>query len=474
MSEKKYYTDEQVKKLVEKIDGWSNVLTGLGRKNYDKTESTFFQNTTCLDDGTLTDIYRAEGLGARIVDIIPDDMTRRWMEITNDDSGVMTKELNRLNLRGMTNEAKRWARLYGGAVIFMSIDDGGKLEDPVTPNRVKNIDFLRVYARPDITLSHEKIVTDVNSTFFDDLEILTIQTLSGNLIPIHRSRLLVFKGKTVPRLHGALGSRANSRSTQTPLEDWFWGISIVNQIWSRLSNLCSSEKGIANIMQELVIGVFKIANLVDLLSSGREQELYTRMDIIQASKSIINAVLLGENESFDRNIANLAGAPEILSKMMLMVTAVSGIPLTRLFGQAPSGLSTDDESGTRTYYDGVAAGQHNELEPAIWPCLQMVGSYTKVAEPTVMWLPLMEMTEKERAEIYEINSRADKTYIETSVLTDAEVRAARFENGYSSEIVIEDMNMDGDKLVEGIKRVAKKINESGFGRGGRSETRSSS
>ena len=356
----------------------------------------------------------------------------------------------------------------------MSINDGGALEEPVNPRRVKNIDFLRVYARPDIQLSHESIITDTQSTFFDDLEILTIQTLSGNLIPVHRSRLLVFKGRTVPRIHGTLGSRANSRGTQTPLEDWFWGVSVMNQIWSRLSNLGSSEKGIANIMQELVIGVFKISNLVDLLSSGREQELYTRMDIIQVSKSIINAVLLGENESFDRNIANLAGAPEILSKMMLMVSAVSGIPLTRLFGQAPSGLSTDDESGTRTYYDTVSAGQHNELEPTIWPCLQMVGGYTKVADPKVMWLPLLEMTEKEKAEIYEINSRGDKTYMEAGVISDGEVRTARFENGYSSEIVLEDMNMDGEGIVKGIKRVAKKINKTGFGRGGRSETRSSS
>ena len=53
-------------------------------------------------------------------------------------------------------------------------------------------------------------------------------------------------------------------------------------------------------------------------------------------------------------------------RTVLQVAAgAADIPVTRLLGQSPAGLSATGESDTRNYYDMIAARQEVELRPRL-------------------------------------------------------------------------------------------------------------
>ena len=55
-------------------------------------------------------------------------------------------------------------------------------------------------------------------------------------------------------------------------------------------------------------------------------------------------------------VGSLTGVTEVMDRMINMVAAVSGIPVTVLMGQAPAGLNaTTSESDIRSWYDGSGA-----------------------------------------------------------------------------------------------------------------------
>ena len=109
--------DEPVTNIV-KMDGWFNVLSGLGGKK-DKSTYTQYAWYTWLDDETLTSIYIGDGLGGRIVDIVADDMTREWIDFDVENGAVFRDELIRLNAEEAFNIALKWQRLYGGALLII-------------------------------------------------------------------------------------------------------------------------------------------------------------------------------------------------------------------------------------------------------------------------------------------------------------------------------------------------------------------
>ena len=63
-------------KSVEHKDGWLNLFTGLGTRA-DKTKSTRAVPTGFLTDAEKEIIYADDGLGARIVDLLPEDMMKQ-------------------------------------------------------------------------------------------------------------------------------------------------------------------------------------------------------------------------------------------------------------------------------------------------------------------------------------------------------------------------------------------------------------
>jgi len=412
-----------------KTDGWVNMMAGYGRASRDKSSQTYFGNTPILQDSQLTNLWIGDGLGKKIVDVVSFDMIRNGWEIPEDENEKISKELERLNAPAKIYEAMNWKKLYRGALIVMLTNDSAKLDKPLPPT-VRGIEKLLVYSAIKVEIQETDFVTDPKSKYYGEIEIFRVRTITGNIEEIHRSRCLVFKGDLIP----------DDSIPGITLEMRYWGMSTLQPIWDRLKNFGGMEHGISNLMYEFVIGVYKLENLAEILAEKDGVDLfYTRMECINASKSMINSVILGKDEDFTRNTASLAGIPEVMDRFMMTLSAVADIPVTRLFGRSPAGENATGESDSRNYYDMVGARQEVQLKPNLMELMFVINKYMNVSTTlTVDFNPVWEPTPAEMLEMKKKQAETDQIYIITGVLSAEEVYNHRFVGGYKFETNIEE------------------------------------
>jgi phage-related protein (TIGR01555 family) len=247
--------------------------------------------------------------------------------------------------------------------------------------------------------------------------------VNGDDIKVHRTRCLKFKGV------------GGSGSTQLDLTNQFWGFSSLQKVWDQLTYYGAAEQGVATLIQEASVGKYTLSNLSQILSMNSPDSvkaIMDRIEIINASKSIINAVLLGKDEDYVRDSINFAGIPDILDRMMQNLSAVSKIPAALLFGRDSSGgLNNDGSAEFRKYYDKISTAQTSQLLPELQYLVDYVAGYLFInsnEQYNVEFNSLWEPTQKEQAEIDKINSETDVNYINSQVLTPEEVTEKRFPN----------------------------------------------
>lgn len=400
----------------KRADGWMNALTGLGKKGVDKTESTEFGIPPQFTDEELSNLYEGEGMGARIIDLPAKDSIRSWINTPGDPTRKLLNELKRLKAPQMFKQALAYTRLYRGAIIVMVEQGVIDLKKPLQKNP-KGLSSLRVYSAARILVNDSDIVKDTRSKYFDEIEIFNVRLRNGTTIPVHASRCLIFKGFPAPD-EGTIDFKYK-----------YWGLPVMKRIYDRLKNWGSVEKSVVTIMLEFNMGKYTLSNLEQMLAQNDKESMdaiYNRIDIIQASKSIINAVLLGKDEAYDRDTASVGGVKDIMEVMMISLSAVSEIPVTRLWGRSPAGENATGESDMRQYYDDISANQETDVEPPLQKLINIIGVYEKVADTFFEFNPLWQPTEKEQAEIDKSKAETDQIYMNTAVLTPEEVHDKRF------------------------------------------------
>lgn len=406
----------------KRSDSYGNLISGLGKRT-DKTQHTDALRDEILVDEALTTIYMADGLGARIIDVIPDDGTRNGFTVKNDDKGKIQEALAQLNFTGNLCKAWKFSRLYRGAIIAI-ITEKGELDKPIPVNYGK-VTQLRVYSAARIEILPTDINGDPKNKYFDDVEIFKVRKRDGGYLKIHRDRCLLFEGELVP----------DYDTSEIDTSQKYWGLSTLQRIYNRLKYYGSVEQGCSNLMEEAVIGKYTLENLSSILAMNNKDALdkiLMRLEVMNASKSIINAVLLGKNESYERDSVNFSGVDSMIDRMMMNLSGVSGIPVTKLFGRSPAGMNSTGQSDERNYYDGIRAYLINKVKPEANKLISLVGK-TEYGKPGDYGIDdfnsLWELTEKEYAEIQKMRADTYQIYMQNGVLSPDEVREKEFPNG---------------------------------------------
>lgn len=435
-----------IREAIATNDGWANAMAGLSGLQ-DKRKMTEYGSFHLVPDQELECIYFGDGLGARIVDMLPDDMTKEWIELsaegsteegggeddvddkTKADIEVVKAEMERLDVENKFNEALKWARLYGGSIIVVGALDGQTLDQPLNIKRISDIDYLRVVDRSDIYLASSIFQMDPMKPGFGSPIVLRVIFYVGTRTiyqDVHVSRCILFKGRRVPA------------GATLELNAWerFWGLSEIQMCYERLRDYGGMMESVVNVIYEFVIGKYKIANLANLLASGQESQITTRMEIINMTKSVIHAVLLGEGEDYTRDSVSLAGIGDILDRGMMNLSAVTGYPVTKLFGRSAAGMNSTGEGDMTNYYDMVAAKQKTKLKPGLRELIKIICAWKKIQTPlTVNFNPLRQATEAELATIAKDKAQAEfytaqkyGIYIDKAVLTPDTVFEMEFKN----------------------------------------------
>lgn len=438
-------------KSVERKDGWMNLFTGLGTKS-DKTKSTRAVPTGFLADAEKEIIYADDGLGARIVDLLPEDMMKQgWHYVFENEkegfdnySKIYNHVFKEIRANYKITQALKWARLYGGALILLGVYDGESLDQPLNLNKIKNFENLKIIPRNNVMYGTMEFQMNPELPHYGQVEYYPVTFYTGRqyqMQRVHYSRVIEIKGIEIP----------SSEASLIPMEFRYWGLSVFQRIQDRLKELGSSFSSLANLLNELTIGKYKYKDLAQIMASDEGGELVQkRLQAMDLMKSVFHSVLLDTDESFERDTLSFSGVSDVMYQFMMMTSAATGYPMTKLFGISPGGLNSTGDADMYQYYDMVKARQESDLLPILDRLIKIISEWQRIPEPEIVFNPLEQMTEKEQAELEEKKANTEYRKMETY--------QGYIDMGIMSPEIVEELEF-GDTLQKIEQKTGKKENE---------------
>lgn len=392
-------------------DSLRSLITGMGDPLIDKSAAVQY-GYNYLSDLQLHNAYRGTWLAKKIVNIPALDALRKWRAWQADQEQITLIENTekRLGLQLKVLQAKTLARLWGGACIY--IGDGGDASQPFEPEQVKRegLKYLTVMSRREMVAGQLELDPTLEHYGMPS----TYQVANAtNFLDIHPSRVVVQIGDMHPDPWNAVTNTG-------------WGDSILQSIWTAVTNVDATAANIASLVFEANVDIYKIPDLMEHLSSAQyRSKLLDKLTLANIGKSVSKALVTDSEEEYDRKQISFASLPDVLQQFLIIVSGAADIPLTRLLGQSPSGLSSTGEHDMKNYHDRVSSIQTLEIGPAmhrldeaiIWSAL---GS--RPAEVFYTWNPLEQMSEKEKAEIAKLKGETASILSTTGLFMPEELR----------------------------------------------------
>src|SRR5690606_31523474 len=186
------------------LDGWSNIITGLGRQLYDKAASAVV-SFYAMQEMDAENLYAADDNAAKIVDKLPEEAVRKWitLEVGDADLAATIEDyVDQKNIPAHVEHAWKWGRLYGGAAILINVDDGMEMRKPLNLRSIRKVLGFTVLSRWELVPQRRD--TDIASPTFGEPLTYTLTPRRGTGMrsafheEIHRSRLVIFDGVPLP------------------------------------------------------------------------------------------------------------------------------------------------------------------------------------------------------------------------------------------------------------------------------------
>lgn len=405
-----------------RTDSFSDVLWQYGAQHIDTLSGLV------IPDYDLAEKYQYNGLFSKIIDRPAEEALKHGMEYNVGDPQLeefLDDALDRLDWEDKATTAIRWARLFGGSIIVMLLDDGRGLEEPVNWADIHSVEELLVYERAVVQPDPDTYRTG-KATYFD------VSSTYGGFFRVHRSRCLVFKNGSLPEF-GA------------PQQYFYWGLPEYIRIKRDLSIVLKTHQNAANMIEKSVQPVYKQKNLQSTLATeGGDTAVLKRLNVIDQARGMLNSIAVDmDGEDYAFQTFQLSGTQEILESTYNLLSAVTCIPQTILFGRSPSGENATGESDLENYYNFVEGIQKRMLKKNIRTLLKAVtqaGLYDgSIEDPGTIkptFKPLWSLSEAEQATVEltkaqraQATAQTAQLYIDMQVLQPDEVRRALSQDG---------------------------------------------
>jgi phage-related protein (TIGR01555 family) len=240
---------------------------------------------------------------------------------------------------------------------------------------------------------------------------------------VHKTRLLKFVGREVPDLLKPAYS--------------FGGLSMSQMAQPYVSNWIRTRQSVSDLLHAFSVFVLQ-TNMGSSLNEGGDL-LFKRVELFNMLRDNRGLMMCDKETEVLSNVsAPLGGLDSLQAQAQEQMAAVSSIPLVKLLGIQPAGLNASSDGEIRVFYDHVHASQEARMRPNLTTVIDFIqlSLWGQVDDDiTFEFEPLMALTEKEKAEVSEIESRMDSAYIDSGVLHPAEARkslAADPDSRYSS------------------------------------------
>lgn len=390
-------------------DSLTNVVANLGTAR-DKSAWSEYSTVTRLSDQAALNTYRGAWLPRKIVDIPAFDSCRNWRDwqAEADQISAFEKEEKRLGLQGKVLAAKIAARLFGGAALLISNGDVD-LSKPLREDKTGLGGLKYVTLLHKRNLSAQIVDDDPESEWFGQPKFWHLTPNLSSGVVVHPSRLVVFRGAEVP----------------DPLVsgvEFGWGDSVLLSIMDAVRSVDSTAANIASLVFEAKVDTVGIPDMMSKLGDASYTDiLIKRWALAETGKGINGTLMHDAEEVLGQKTASFASLPDVLDRFMQLAAGAADIPMTRLLGMSPAGMSSTGESDTRNYYDRIASEQSLHMSPAMYrldECLIRSAIGSRPDEVHYRWASLWQMSDKERAEIGKLQADTIKVLRDTRLIPD--------------------------------------------------------
>lgn len=442
-------------------DGYVNLLNKYGTKQ-DNSEAYKFEREPVIHDMQLTGLYEGNGLFSKIIDTPAEEALKHGFDLNlkSDELNAFVEDaLDDLEWEEKAATAIKWARLYGGALIVMLIDDGRGLEEPVDWEHIRSIDELRVYERsivqPDYASLYQQdyggkgVGNRVSK--FGQPEYYYVSSIYGSF-KVHESRCLVFHNGVLPE----------QTSNATYL---FWGMPEYVRIRRALRETVTAHTDSVKLLERSVQAIYSMKGLASLLTTDDgENQVLKRLQLVDTSRGLLNSIAIdSEGEQYDFKTFQFSGVKDVIDTTCNMLSALTNIPQTILFGRSPAGMNATGDSDFESYYNFVEKIQRLMLKRNLRTLLDVVfragiasGDVAEEPDYKLEFKPLWSLSDTEQAAVDQtkaqtalVKAQTAQAYVDMQALDPTEVRRrlASDEEFDVEDIISED---DEDDLLQSL------------------------
>ena len=176
------------------------------------------------------------------------------------------------------------------------------------------------------------------------------------------------------------------------------------------------------------VDTMEIENLDQLFGLGTTQQQIRFWNLMQAQsvvKSNFGTRLVNKGDNLTSTQYTFSGLKDVYDAMALELSGASRIPMTKLFGRAPSGMNATGASDLQNYYDYINTLRESKLRPVLERLMPIICMSAFGAVPEGMDLvfpPLWSPSAKETAEIAERKVNAIVAAYQAGLLTQGQAQ----------------------------------------------------
>ena len=383
-------------------DSYSNPLARIGFGQFNIAQASEYPLTRMTQNfALLNSLYRTEWIARRIIDTIPEDMTKNWYELKTqlqpDQVDKFVTMERKTHLKEQILEGLTWGRLFGGSAGIMVIEgQEDMLDQPLSLELIMPGQFkgLIIADRWSGVYPETGLVQDISDPDFGTPEYYNFcmtDTDIANGIRVHHSRVVRFMGRKLPQIERIAES--------------YWGMSELEHVYNELDKRNSASANIAHLLWQANIKTYKMRDLGQMLAvtdTESQKELY---ETLAAQNALLNSAgmnVVDKDDDFVTSQYTFSGISDVYELFMLDVSGASEIPVTKLFGRSPAGMNSTGESDLTNYYDRIKQRQESDLRPILEKLLPVMAMSTWGAIPddlTFEFEPVRDSSETERADL---------------------------------------------------------------------------
>lgn len=418
-----------------RADGYVNLLNKYNTAQDNSTAYSYVPEGP-VSDVIVTEQYVSNGLFAKIIDIPAQEAVKKGFTLNIEDKQIEDYIQKRIRLVGWNTNAEqslKWSRLYGGALAVMILNDGcDDLAMPVNWKKVKGIEEIVVYDRSCVQPDYSSLYRGYGSVYngsnkkskFRKPEFYNVFSMYGNF-RVHESRCLVFQNGVMPEKTGSAEYR-------------YWGVPEYTRIKQALRETITAHGYSVRLLERCVQAVYKMKNLSQLLATDEgENQVLKRLQVIDMARNILNSISIdSEGEDYDFRSISLTGVKEVIETVCNMLSAITEIPQTKLFGRSPAGMNSTGESDLENFYSFVGKIQEMQLKNNLCTLIDVIiqiginkGELTDAPDYELEFEPLQDESETEKATVEQtkaateqIKAQTAQIYIDMGALDPSEVR----------------------------------------------------